>query len=102
MDYMLSIYKCDDNEDTLDIATISLAYSNSEVFAMLKKRGNLMLKSCEGCKQKLVEIDKAIDHLKDNKQEQYSKVVSAFITFKHSEGFERVLKKIGASYDFLG
>ena len=66
----------------MKVATISLAYDNSEVIEGLTKRGSKVL---SGDFKALEKIDKELCDLVDKKWEQFSRPVHAFVTFTTQE-----------------
>lgn len=71
------------------VANITFAFANEELLGLLKKRGALVAK---GKFSKIPEINQKIQKLCLEKKAEYTRPVTAFITFERQEGKDRCLK----------
>jgi hypothetical protein len=77
-------------EESTDIriATISYAFNNHKMIALLNQRGDAIVDHNIKEKEK---IEKKIDELKDNDFDELSRPTVAYITFETQEGYERAV-----------
>jgi len=71
------------------VANITFAFANEELLGLLKKRGALVAK---GKFSKIPELNQKIQKLCLEKKAEYTRPVTAFITFERQEGKDRALK----------
>ena len=60
INYCLSMYKCEDNDD-LEVAAINLAFKNCCLVKLLTKRGKTLTLEKKITKNSILKIDKKID-----------------------------------------
>lgn len=71
------------------IANITFAFANEELLGLLKKRGAYVAK---GKLTKVPELNTKIDELCKKNKAEYTRPVTAFVTFERQEGKDRCLK----------
>ena len=79
------------DNDEIEVAGISLAFSNGALIKVLKKRGKII---AYGKYQELQHVDEALNHIIENHQEKMTTPIKAFVTFSNQEGFERCSKNL--------
>jgi hypothetical protein len=78
----------DDPPEKINIALVTFAFDNSVLINLLKQRGLAIKFEKFDLMRK---INKQIDELKSEGIEQYTRPVSAFLTFENEEGLNRCL-----------
>ena len=86
----------DEPVEHIKIALTSFAFNNSETIQLLKKRG-LIIKNEEW--DKMAEIDKEINTIKNKNLEAMTTPCSVFMTFENEEGVNRCLNSREAIED---
>lgn len=71
------------------VANITFAFANEELLNLLKERGSYV---ASGKLSKVPKINEKIHKLCVEKKEEYTRPVTAFITFERQEGKDRALK----------
>jgi len=71
------------------IANITFAFANEELLGLLKKRGGYV---ASGKLHKVPELNAKIDELCKKNKAEYTRPVTAFVTFERQEGKDRCLK----------
>lgn len=71
------------------IANITFAFANEELLGLLKKRGGYV---ASGKLHKVPELNEKIDTLCKANKAEYTRPVTAFVTFERQEGKDRCLK----------
>jgi len=86
------------NDIPVQVSNITFAFDNPELLALLSKRGSFITSGKFG---KVAEVDAQIDAYKTEHKEKLNRPVTAFITFRTQEGYERALKHYSAERDFV-
>ena len=80
------------NDIECSLANITFAYDNPQLLMLLTMRGTLIT---SGKFDKVPEINRLIQKLKEEKANELTRPVTAFLTFNTQEGYERALNNWG-------
>eukprot|EP00347_Sterkiella_histriomuscorum_P002409 403368266 len=73
-------------DQEIRVTNITFAFNNVDLLKLLSQRGMLVTKALH---EKVKVLDQKINQLKDQKRDQLTRPVAAFITFETQEGYER-------------